>query len=231
MGANQSKLSLVPGLISQIATSKMPTREPPVVCVPLHCVRFSTTTPEHVLIRQQERRMSRSWKEQLCEHGTSHESSLSDLCVEWTAHLIAMIGTRRGLLKRVQPYCHTIDQMATLTMWLLEEDVKSPWKVLWAFLHESWSVLGSRPIGHFLGAAESVPENVLFAMVDFLDRTMQSKKRTPEVLACSACGEAGGDTLPLRKCACKTARYCSETCQRADWPQHKLACAARLVAS
>lgn len=38
---------------------------------------------------------------------------------------------------------------------------------------------------------------------------------------CKVCGM----TDHLGKCAgCENAYYCSESCQRADWPEHKLVC-------
>ena len=40
---------------------------------------------------------------------------------------------------------------------------------------------------------------------------------------CITCGTTAG----FRCSACKTARYCSDTCQLADWKMHKLACYAK----
>ena len=46
-----------------------------------------------------------------------------------------------------------------------------------------------------------------------------------ERCAATGCGAAGADTL--RFCAaCLTVRYCSSSCQRAHWPEHKPACKA-----
>lgn len=40
---------------------------------------------------------------------------------------------------------------------------------------------------------------------------------------CASCGSKG--FKPLRSCAgCGTVHYCSEACQKADWPTHKAAC-------
>ena len=46
---------------------------------------------------------------------------------------------------------------------------------------------------------------------------------------CFACG-ASKDTVVLRKCArCSCARYCDESCQRADWKRHRKTECADLV--
>ena len=45
---------------------------------------------------------------------------------------------------------------------------------------------------------------------------------------CASCGKAEGDDIQLRTCtACKSARYCSVTCQRNHRPKHKKACKKR----
>ena len=45
---------------------------------------------------------------------------------------------------------------------------------------------------------------------------------------CASCGKTEGDGIQLRTCtACKSARYCSVTCQRNHRPQHKKACKMR----
>ncbi|KAI8923318.1 hypothetical protein BC831DRAFT_471672 [Entophlyctis helioformis] len=45
--------------------------------------------------------------------------------------------------------------------------------------------------------------------------------------ACSACFEPADGDQPLLRCsACQTLRYCSPTCQRADWAIHKGECAS-----
>ncbi|KAL7544316.1 hypothetical protein ACHAWF_007700 [Thalassiosira exigua] len=54
-----------------------------------------------------------------------------------------------------------------------------------------------------------------------------------ERLSCASCGasaptkekDPNGDQPPLLRCArCKSTYYCSSTCQRRDWPQHKASC-------
>ena len=43
------------------------------------------------------------------------------------------------------------------------------------------------------------------------------------VAICKVCGKG-----PALSCArCKSSRYCGVTCQRADWPSHKLSCVAK----
>jgi hypothetical protein len=47
---------------------------------------------------------------------------------------------------------------------------------------------------------------------------------------CDKCSEyklnAGGERVKLLRCTtCKIARYCSQACQRAAWPEHKKKCA------
>ena len=42
---------------------------------------------------------------------------------------------------------------------------------------------------------------------------------------CAGCGKEGGEDAPLRKCSrCKTVYYCSRTCQKIHWPEHKSVC-------
>lgn len=44
-----------------------------------------------------------------------------------------------------------------------------------------------------------------------------------ENLACSACGSR---EKKVHRCSrCRSARYCSKECQRADWAKHKTECA------
>jgi hypothetical protein len=47
----------------------------------------------------------------------------------------------------------------------------------------------------------------------------------PETAACGLCGETQG---PVSACGrCRSVRYCSPACQRADWRRHKPDCVAR----
>ncbi len=42
---------------------------------------------------------------------------------------------------------------------------------------------------------------------------------------CAQCGQEKPEGTKLKMCGrCRQARYCSETCQTTDWPQHKLSC-------
>jgi hypothetical protein len=42
---------------------------------------------------------------------------------------------------------------------------------------------------------------------------------------CTTCGAQKSDTVKLQKCSkCTSARYCSRTCQKEDWPVHKPRC-------
>lgn len=58
--------------------------------------------------------------------------------------------------------------------------------------------------------------------------TADSPRDPAMVKQCDHCGKAGGAELKLRVCsACKEVRYCSTSCQKAAWPQHKAACKRR----
>ena len=46
-----------------------------------------------------------------------------------------------------------------------------------------------------------------------------------QTLFCAKCSKIATERLPLKKCsACKTTRYCSQECQKADWKNHKSVC-------
>jgi hypothetical protein len=48
------------------------------------------------------------------------------------------------------------------------------------------------------------------------------------VMCCASCDIAGVDDIQLKKCnACKSVRYCSDTCQRDHRSQHKQECKKR----
>lgn len=50
--------------------------------------------------------------------------------------------------------------------------------------------------------------------------------RIIHALTCAACQAAGGAEASNICSACKSARYCNATCQRADWKRHKPICQA-----
>ena len=61
-----------------------------------------------------------------------------------------------------------------------------------------------------------------------------SKKHQPvkwvDLFTCFLCGKEGRSP-PLRRCSqCEIAYYCSKTCQRGHWKQHKAACIAAVAA-
>lgn len=48
---------------------------------------------------------------------------------------------------------------------------------------------------------------------------------TPPLGCCKKCGKEGDMRAELRRCSrCKLVCYCSETCQKGDWKNHKLSC-------
>jgi len=61
-----------------------------------------------------------------------------------------------------------------------------------------------------------------------------SKKPQPvkwvDLFTCFLCGKEGRSP-PLRRCSqCEIAYYCSKTCQKGHWKQHKAACIAAVAA-
>eukprot|EP00985_Skeletonema_marinoi_P002912 scaffold1192_cov80-Skeletonema_marinoi.AAC.2 len=65
----------------------------------------------------------------------------------------------------------------------------------------------------------------------FLQTADMLRKSTTKKVAsscCAACGIAEVDDITLKECAtCDLVRYCSDTCQKNHWPQHKEACKKR----
>lgn len=52
-----------------------------------------------------------------------------------------------------------------------------------------------------------------------------STTSTPPLGCCKKCGKEGDMRAELRRCSrCKLVWYCSETCQKGDWKNHKLSC-------
>ena len=78
-------------------------------------------------------------------------------------------------------------------------------------------------IGHAFADSHDKARSLLEKVTANTDRSLQ--------LTCATCGEnaAQAGVSNLKKCArCRTPiRYCSASCQKADWPQHKLVCRPR----
>ena len=56
-------------------------------------------------------------------------------------------------------------------------------------------------------------------------RAVERLERDIQRNICAGCGKEGGEDAPLRKCSrCKTVYYCSRTCQKIHWPEHKSVC-------
>ena len=79
--------------------------------------------------------------------------------------------------------------------------------------------------------------------LDFLTKSLSIVKGCPrfsespsplvkwvDLFTCFHCGKEGRSP-PLRRCSqCEIAYYCSKTCQRGHWKQHKAACIAAVAA-
>jgi hypothetical protein len=63
---------------------------------------------------------------------------------------------------------------------------------------------------------------------DGANATDGSFRAKPVFGHCLKCGGTPADGAKLSVCSgCMSVPYCSERCQRADWKEHKLLCAAR----
>jgi len=75
------------------------------------------------------------------------------------------------------------------------------------------------------GSSAALRHGATLALHAINSEDTPAEEATPPVetrATCAACGATGR----LKKCSCRTVRYCSVACQHQHWPEHKEACRA-----
>ena len=174
-----------------------------------------------------QRRFRQGWLVQCEEH---FRNQIDDEWAALLAQIMCEVGEKHyGYARLLQGQAihrsqgMTNGDCAVMTMWLLEEIIEHPWKVLRLFLLRARGPpVPPRELFSSLWKVENFVQ-----LVDALQKRLLDAKRSPpaQLLVCWQCCSALTDKTKLYKCTgCGEARYCSRNCQNAHWPMHKEFC-------
>ena len=74
------------------------------------------------------------------------------------------------------------------------------------------------------GSASTAETEALLQHFKSVIENQQSAPSTEALPRCSHCKKELRDSNPKRCAACKSVYYCDQSCQKSDWPMHKVAC-------
>ena len=71
--------------------------------------------------------------------------------------------------------------------------------------------------------------SLLFGAAVISNKMSAAADEDTTMMNCASCGEADGDDIKLKRCACKLVKYCSVKCQKHHRKQHKRDCKRRVA--
>ena len=171
--------------------------------VPVHLLKcLGDEQPGVADLREQELEdvMHKSWKQTCQKNGVDHFRAAAIL------------------LEVAEPVRGVPDPR--LVMWILQEEVKRPWR----HLREAAVDVQKRLVPDAPGALQCV-----FEVAGALRRKLSQERRDgPALCWYEECAKPMSAAVKLFTCkGCNTARYCSTASQRNAWPAHQAWCQAR----